>query len=223
MGQQTGMDRRAFLRGASLTALAAASGGSVSTTAAASRPTSGQYDFNDVVDRVGTDCYKWDKQIELFGQENIVVPMGIADMDFRTAPVITEALMKKIQEENWGYMHVPPSFKESMIDWNRRRYGEEIDGNLLLTATGVVPAIHSGLRAFAPPGSKVLLQAPVYSSFYGVIDRAGCIAEESPMKIVDGRYQIDFEDLERRIDHDTNVLISAIRKIRRATAGHVRN
>lgn len=209
MSQHAALNRRAFLRGASLTALAAASGTAATTAAAApgGRVINGQYDFDEVYDRVGTDCYKWDKQIDIFGADKIVVPMGIADMDFRTAPVITEALLKRLEHENWGYMNVPPSFRQSMVDWNRRRYGEEIDPRLLLTATGVNPAILSGLRAFAPPGSKVILQSPGYSAFYSTIRSAHCVPEESPLKLVNGRYRMDFEDLEKRIDHDTNVMI----------------
>ncbi|MGB5354390.1 MAG: aminotransferase class I/II-fold pyridoxal phosphate-dependent enzyme [Woeseia sp.] len=202
------INRRAFLKGASLTALAGVGGSAAFAQAAPlTKKPDGRYDFDEVYPRVGTDCYKWDKQIELFSEDQIVVPMGIADMDFRTAPVITAALVARLQHENWGYMHVPPSFRQSMIDWNRRRYGEEIDPKSLLTASGVNPAILSGLRAFAPPGSKVLLLAPTYSAFYSTITTAHCVPEESPMKLARGRYTIDFEDLERRIDHDTNVLI----------------
>lgn len=207
MATLPGLDRRAFLKGASLTALAAAGSVPVSRPANAARGSDGRYDFDEVYERVGTDCYKWDKQIELFGEGSIAVPMGIADMDFRTAPVITEALKKRLEHENWGYIHVPPSFKESMIDWNRRRYGIDIDPELLLTATGVNPAILSGLRAFSPPGSKVIVQSPTYTSFYSTIRSARCTPDENPLRLVDGRYQMDFEDLDRRIDHDTNVLI----------------
>ncbi len=210
MAQSAGLDRRAFLKGAGLTAIAGAAGvtgNAAAHVAPGARRPDGHYDFDAVYDRVGSDCYKWDKQIETFGAERISVPMGIADMDFRTAPVITEALLKRIEHENWGYMHVPQSFYESMIDWNLRRYGEEIDRDLLLTATGVNPAILSGLRAFSPPGSKVIVQSPTYSAFYSTIRSAHCVPEENPLKLVDGRYRMDFDDLERRIDHDTNVLI----------------
>lgn len=205
------INRRAFLKGASLTALAGVSGGTGLAQAAQAAPAAmkpdGRYDFDEVYNRVGSDCYKWDKQIELFSDDRVVVPMGIADMDFRTAPVVTRALRDRLEHENWGYMHVPPSFRKSMIDWNQRRYGEEINADGLLTATGVNPAILSGLRAFAPPGSKVIVQAPTYSAFYSTIKSAHCVVEENPMKLVKGRYQMDFDDLDRRIDHDTNVLI----------------
>lgn len=205
-----GLDRRSFLKGAGMAAVAGTAGVADAAKVDASlipMPSNGRYDFDEVYDRVGTDCYKWDKQIRTFGRENIVVPMGIADMDFRTAPVITNALLKRIGHENWGYMDLPPSYAESIVDWNKRRYGVEIDPALLLNATGVNPAILSIIRAFSPPGSKVIVQAPTYASFYTTIKKAHCIPVENQLKLVDGRYQMDFEHLESVIDHDTNVLI----------------
>lgn len=192
-----------------MTALAGAVGTSnaANDNSVASMPVNGKYDFDEVYDRVGTDCYKWDKQIRLFGRKNIVVPMGIADMDFRTAPVVTKALIERIGHENWGYMEVPPSYKESIVNWNKRRYDVDIDPELLLNATGVNPAILSILRAFSPPGSKVIVQAPTYSSFYKTIKSAHCHVVENHLKLTDGRYQMDFEHLESLIDHDTNTLI----------------
>ena len=209
MSQLSVLNRRAFLKGAGMTALAGAVGTASSATTAVQgyKGADGKFNFDEPYDRVGTDCNKWDLQIDRFGRENIVVPMGIADMDFRTAPVITEALVKRCQHENWGYLTLPESYKESIVRWNKSRYGEEIDADLLLNSTGVIPAIHSALRAFAAPGSKVIIQAPVYSSFYWIIGKAHCKVEESPLKLVNGRYEMDFEDLERRIDHDTDVLI----------------
>lgn len=211
MSKQSSLNRRTFLKSAGMTALAGALGtsGTSGTAAAAGnqKNASGAYNFDEVYDRVGTDCYKWDLQIDRFGRENIVVPMGIADMDFRTAPVVTDALIKRVKHENWGYLSLSASYKDSICNWNKSRHNVNIDPKLLLNSTGVLPAIHSALRAFAPPGSKVIVQAPVYASFYWVIDLAHCRTEESPMKQVDGRYVMDFEDLERRIDHDTNVLI----------------
>ena len=208
MSQIVALNRRIFLKGAGMTALAGAlgTGGNLAAPQAAAA-TRSAFDFDEVYNRVGTDCSKWDYQMERFEPHEIVVAMGVADMDFRTAPAITSALRKRLEHENWGYLHLPESFKQSIADWNRRRYGEEIDPDLILNATGVIPAIDNAIRAFAPPGSKVILQSPVYSSFYSSIKRVGCVVDENPLKPVDGRYQMDFEDLERRIDHDTHVLI----------------
>ena len=207
MVQRLGLNRRAFLRSAPITALLGAVGTGSSRAADAPGTAAGKYDFDTPYDRVGTDCVKWDQQIRLFGRENIAVAMGIADMDFRCAPVITKALTERMQHENWGYLDVPRSFVDAIVNWNKRRYDIIINPDLLLLATGVHPAIISALRTFSPPGSKVLLLTPAYDGFYGDISHVGCKPEECLMKIVNGRYAIDFEDLERHISHDTNTLI----------------
>jgi len=204
MSQNFGLNRRTFLRNAGFTALA----GAVATEAGAmagAPPT--KYDFDTPYNRVGTDSVKWDQQIRTFGKDNIAVGMGIADMDFKTAPSITQALTERIKHENWGYLDMPRSFAEGIISWNKRRYGIEINPDSLVITTGVHPGLIAALRTFSPPGSKVLLLTPTYDGFYGDIRYVGCRAEESPMKLIDGRYSIDFEDLERRISYDTNTLI----------------
>jgi cystathionine beta-lyase len=196
------LNRRVFLKNAGTTALvgAVASGGPVSVATAADKPVNGtsKYDLDTIYNRVGTDCAKWDSQIKKFGRENLAVPMGVADMDFKGAPCITEALAKRITHENYGYLAIPESYNRSIIDWNQTRYGLHIESDWLLNANGVNPAILSALRAFAPPGSKVIVQPPTYSAFYGTIKRAQCISDENRLKLVDGHYEMDFEDLERR-------------------------
>ena len=171
------------------------------------QPQSSRFDFDTVYDRIGTDCNKWDRQIATYGRDKIEVPMGTADQDFRIAPVITRALRQRIGHENYGYLTIPSSYVKSIVNWNKRRHGFEINPDLLLHSDGVHPAIISSLRAFCSPGSKVLVQAPVYSGFYTDIRVVGCQASESPMTLVNGRYAMDFDDLERRIDHDTHALI----------------
>lgn len=167
----------------------------------------GNYDFDTPYDRIGTDSYKWDRQIRIYGREHIAVGMGIADMDFRAAPCITKALAERIKHENWGYLDTPRSFVDAIVRWNKRRYGIDINPDLLVLTTGVHPGIVAALKAFSPSGSKVLLMAPAYDGFYYDIAFCGCTPEESPLKRVNGRYSMDFEDLERRIGHDTNTLI----------------
>ncbi|MBI3665313.1 MAG: aminotransferase class I/II-fold pyridoxal phosphate-dependent enzyme, partial [Acidobacteria bacterium] len=122
-------------------------------------------------------------------------------------PVITKALQERIQHEVWGYLDMPRSFLEGIISWNKRRYGIDINPDLLWITAGVHPGLIAALKTFSPPGSKVLLTTPTYNGFYGDLTFCNVKPEESPMKLVDGRYSIDFEDLERRISHDTNTLI----------------
>ena len=206
MGTDFGLDRRAFLKGVQMVAIAGAAGAGMPVPAAAT-VSGGKYDFDTPYNRIGTDCVKWDQQIRLYGRDHIAVGMGVADMDFRVAPVITEALVKRVQHENWGYLDMPESFPELIINWNKRRYGIEIHRDWLLMSTGVHPSIVSALRAFSPRGSKVLMMTPIYDGFYGDIAAAGCTPEESPMKLVNGRYAMDFEELERHISEETKTLI----------------
>jgi len=194
-----------------MTALVGAVGTRASlATAAAVEATGtpdGKYDFDTPYNRIGTDCIKWDQPVRTFKMDHITAGMGIADMDFKCAPCITKALQERIQHEVWGYLDMPPAFPEGIISWNKRRYGIEINPELLGITTGVHPGIIAGLKTFSPPGSKVLLLTPTYNGFYSDLTYCNVKPEESPMKLANGRYAIDFEDLERRISHDTNTII----------------
>jgi cysteine-S-conjugate beta-lyase len=213
MLQNDGLNRRAFLRNAGITALVGAvgTGGSVADVAASAvfgaPDPHGKFDFDTPYNRFGTDSVKYDQQIRVFGKDSVQVGMGIADMDFRAAPSITKALTERLQHENWGYLDMPKSFGEGIVSWNKRRYGIDINPELLVITTGVHPGLIAALKTFSPPGSKVLLITPTYNGFYGDLTYTGTKAEESPLRLVNGRYSIDFEDFERRISHDTNTFI----------------
>ncbi len=209
MSQHQGLNRRAFLKSAGVTAVLGAVGSkSASATQAIgipSAPLNQTYDFDEIYDRVGTDCSKWDNPIASFG-EDIEVAMGIADMDFRAAPCVTRALAERCRHENWGYMRRPDSYDQAILDWNKRRYDLEIDPSSMALCAGVHGGLIGGLQTFAPPGSRVLLTTPAYNGFYSDLRFTRTVREDSPMKLVDGRYSIDFEDFERRARR-TNVFI----------------
>src|SRR5712691_12258475 len=213
MSHQDGLNRRAFLRNAGMTALVGAvgTGSSVATVAASAAfgapDANGKYDFDTPYNRFGTDSTKYDQPIRIYGKGSVEVGMGIADMDFRAAPVITKALMDRLQHENWGYLDMPKSFSDGIVSWNKRRYNINVDPELLVITTGVHPGLIAALKTFCPPGSKVLLNTPTYNGFYGDLTYTGTKPEENPLKLVNGRYSIDFEDFERRISHDTNAFI----------------
>ena len=192
MSGEDGFARRAFF-GLPLLAAAARGGG--------------KYDFDTPYNRFGTDSVKWDAQERRYGKGSIIAGMGISDTDFRTAPAITKALAERLKHENWGYLDMPHSFRDAIITWNKRRYGIEIHPDRMLLSTGVHPSIVSALRAFSPPGSKVLLLTPAYDGFFGDIAAVGCKPEECPLKLVEGRYQIDPDELGRHIGQDTKSLI----------------
>src|SRR6185503_2752381 len=145
MTQMNGLNRRAFLRNAGMTALVGTvgSGTSVATAVAeAAVAASGtKFDFDTPYNRFGTDSTKYDQQARVYGKENIAVGMGIADMDFRAAPSITKALTERIAHENWGYLDTMDPFIDSVVKWNKKRYGLEINPKQVVMAAGVHPAL----------------------------------------------------------------------------------
>jgi len=210
---KTGQNRRAFLRNAGLGSgvlalgpLAASLGSTAATAASA-------YDFNNIANRVGHDSVKWDGGLRNEHVDHLVAGMGIADMDFKTAPAISAALRKAVQYDNWGYIDMgQPGRKawlQSIVDWNRKRYGIT---NMNLGNMGITTGVHAGIlatmHAYTKPGDKVLLATPIYNGFYGDIRATRTVANESLMKFVNGRYEIDWDDLEKKAsDPGTKVSI----------------
>ena len=212
MSQRFWLNRRSFLKGgAAALAGAATSGPSLlGPRTAAARPLqdgAGGFDFDTPYERIGTDCAKWDTIIERHGAENIQVAMGVADMDFQCAPVITEALMDRVRHQNWGYLKMPEDFFPAIMDWNRTRHGLDINPDLMALSDGVHPALIAALKALARSGSKVLLTTSTYNGFYTDLRESHTLAEESPFIVENGVHRFDWDDLESRISQDTDALI----------------
>jgi cystathionine beta-lyase len=115
-----------------------------------------------------------------------------------------------VKHENWGYLDMgkwTPKVNQAVAEWNKRRYGVTIDPSTMVLSNGVHPALIAALKAFSPPGTKVLLQTPTYNGFYSDLRASRTVAEESPMKFVNGKFEMDFEDFERRISLDTHSFI----------------
>ncbi len=209
MQRKSRFSRRTFLRSAGTTAILGAAGArsvvaqpppGLTDPASGARPfplALDDYDFDEVYDRVGTDSVRWDRAVEQFGP-GIVAGMGVADMDFRAAPCVTNALAERCTHENWGYMARPASYAEAVAEWNNRRYGLDIDPLTIVFTTGVHPGIIAALHTFSPPGGRVLLMTPTYSGFYSDLTFTRTVAEDCPMVVENGRYTVDFDDFERR-------------------------
>ena len=201
MSQLRNPDRRSFLKRAGMTAVLGAVGTRSDPAGAQGVPasTSGQtFDFDEIYDRRGSESIKWDRPIEGVDGE-IEVGMGIADMDFRAAPCITDVLARRCEHENWGYLERPESYTQAIVDWNQRRYGLEIDPATIELTSGVHSGLIAALRSFSPPGSKVLMNTPTYDGFYNFDLRlTRTVAEDSEMQVMDGRYHVDWDDFERR-------------------------
>lgn len=152
-----------------------------------------KYDFDTVIDRRGTGSYKWDTAVR-----PDVLPMWVADMDFRTAPAIIGALQRRVAHGIFGYTRVPDAYYDAVTGWFSRRHGWTFDRDWIIYTSGVVPAISAIIKALAAPGDKVLVQSPVYNCFFSSIRNNGCEIVSSPLIYVDNTYRMDFEDLERK-------------------------
>ena len=152
-----------------------------------------KYDFDTITPRRGTLSYKWDSAAEG------VLPMWVADMDFKTAPAIIEALHKRVDNGIFGYTLVPDEYYDAVTSWFSRKHGWVIDRNMMIYTSGVVPAISAIIKALSSPGDKVVVQTPVYNCFFSSIRNNGCeIVNNSLIKRGDS-YDIDFDDLDRKL------------------------
>ena len=211
MSDSTGYNRRFFLKGAGMTALAGAVGTGGAAAAADGEPAyymNGKYDFDTVYDRVGSKCVKWDSQIAKYGNK-LKIGMGIADTDFRAAPCIGEAMAERLKHENWGYMGAEgyAEFREVIAEWNQDRWGHKVDPTSIQIATGVHPGLIAALKTYSPPASKVLLMTPTYNGFYSDLRASQTLKNESEMVFENGEYSVDWDDLEARMTADTHTML----------------
>ncbi|MGN0373090.1 MAG: MalY/PatB family protein [Enterocloster sp.] len=156
-----------------------------------------KYNFDEVIDRSRNRSAKYDERKKKFGTQD-VIPLWVADMDFRTAEPVIEALKRRAEEGIWGYTSRPDSYFEAVCGWQKRRNGWEIDKSLISFSLGVVPALSSMVNVFTEPGDKVLIQTPVYSEFYDVTESWGREVIENHMVEKDGKWTVDFEDFEKK-------------------------
>lgn len=157
-----------------------------------------KYDFDEIVPRKHTDCLKYDNVKEMFGTDEIL-PMWIADMDFRTPAFIVDAIRKRLNHEVLGYTYCCSRWKPAIQGWVSRHYGWNVQPHEIGFVGGIVPAISFALQCFTNPGDKVLIQPPVYHPYHHVTHDLGRTLVTSPLKLVDGQLQVDFADFEEKI------------------------
>jgi len=147
------------------------------------------YHFDHPVDRKHTDCIKWDTA----GSD--VLPMWIADMDFKAAPAIQQALEDRVAHGIFGYTQTPQRFYDAIIGWWKKRHGFALHPEWLIPVTGVIPALSAIIRALTGPGDKILLQPPVYNHFFTSITHCDRQAVQNNLQLRNGVYDLDFDDL----------------------------
>lgn len=150
-----------------------------------------KYDFDKTIDRRATNSYKWDSAPEG------ALPMWVADMDFRTAPAIIDALQKRVAHGIFGYTRVPDAYYDAVTSWFSRRHGWNIDREWIIYTSGVVPAVSAVIKALTVPGDKVIVQTPVYNCFFSSIRNNGCEIVSNPLRRTADTYEMDLDALER--------------------------
>jgi len=161
--------------------------------------------FDQIINRNSTDCYKWDYNQEFFNTENLL-PMWVADMDFRSPPEIIDALKKRAEHGIFGYTFHSEKYYNSIINWQLRRHNWKIEKEWIINIPGVVPGINFAIQTFTEPGDRILFLTPVYDPFFHSIDKNIRIPVNSDLKIVDNHYEIDFDDLEEK-SKDAKILL----------------
>lgn len=160
-----------------------------------------KYDFDEVIDRTDYHSVKWDELKTKFGDiPNDVLPMWVADMEFRSPKPVIEAIKKANEHGIYGYTSRPLSYYQAIIDWMEKRHNWKIKKDWIAFSPGVVPALSFIIRAFCQAGDKVVVQPPVYYPFFRVIENNGCHVVNNPLKLSNKKYFIDWEDLERKVD-----------------------
>lgn len=161
------------------------------------------YNFDEIVNRRGTNCVKWDVE-----NEDGIIPMWVADMDFPAAPAIRKAVEARAKHGVYGYTIVPDSYYRAITSWFKRRHGWTIDKEWIIYTTGVIPAISAAIKALTMSGEQVLIQTPVYNCFFSSIKNQGCQILENPLKRNGNSYVVDWDDFERKCaDEKTTVFL----------------
>ena len=162
-----------------------------------------KYNFDEEVERRGTGCVKWDE-----GPSADVIPLWVADMDFKAAPAVLDAVKRRAAHGVFGYTVVEEDYYEAIISWFQRRHEWSIRREEILYTTGVVPAMSVAIKALTMPGEKVLILSPDYNCFFSSVRNNGCEVLETALKRVDDTFEVDWADFEVKCsDEKTTVFL----------------
>jgi cystathionine beta-lyase len=165
-----------------------------------------KYDFNEIIDRKGTDCIKYDALKEHFGREDLI-PLWIADMDFRTPDFIVDALKKRIEHPVFGYARLPDEYFDSIIRWNKELHDWAIRREWISFIPGIIRGIVFVIEKFTQQGDTVVIQPPVYPPFRLTPENMKRRVANNPLRLVEGVYQMDLDQLESMLDEKCKLLI----------------
>jgi len=164
------------------------------------------YNFDEPIDRTKSNSVKYDGRKMFFGNED-VLPLWVADMDFRTPDFIVEAIRKRADHEIFGYTFRPESYSRSIVEWLKRRHNWEIKPEWISFSPGVVAGVTMAIEALSEPGDGVVVQPPVYFPFFDSVKGTGRELIENPLRLENGRYYFDLDDLKQKITPKTRLLL----------------
>ena len=165
------------------------------------------YDFDKLQNRRNSGCVKWDTGCRIFHGGEDFIPMWIADTDFATLPEITEAISKRLEHPMFGYCCEPQEFFKSIASWAGKRYGWELETDWINQVEGVVHGIALSINALTEEGDSVIVQIPCYDNFTKVIERNKRRIEANKLVLKDGKFEIDFEGLEKCMQSGAKVML----------------
>jgi cystathionine beta-lyase len=165
------------------------------------------YSFDEIIDREGTACVKWDLRDKVFGNPDLL-PMWVADMDFKTPDFITNAIIQRASHPVYGYSYRTEGYYTSIINWMQSHHGWTIERDWISFSPGVVPVLFMATLAFTEPGDKVLIQTPVYPPFFDAVQKNNRQLVFNPLILKNNRYEIDFEDLDQKLPEVKMMIIS---------------
>lgn len=162
--------------------------------------------FDQGVNRIGTDCEKWDHRTAVFGTDD-VLPMWVADMDFASPQPVIDALQKRVLHGAFGYTAFTDADYDAVINWEKRRHGLTVEKDAISFSPGVVDSLRIGVASFTKPGDAVIVQTPIYGPFYSSVEAAGCVIRRNPLLRTKDGWRMDFKDLEEAFKEGAKVLM----------------
>ncbi|MCL3780306.1 pyridoxal phosphate-dependent aminotransferase [Prolixibacteraceae bacterium JC049] len=166
-----------------------------------------QYNFDEIIDRKGTNCIKYDAMEDFLGADSDVIPLWVADTDFKVADFIMDALRQRLDHEILGYTYRCENYFSAIQGWMKRRHNWEVKKEWITFSPGVVAGLTLAIEALTKPGDKVVVQPPVYFPFFDSVNGTDRVLVENPLKKESGRYHFDLEDFKSKIDDKTKMII----------------
>lgn len=164
------------------------------------------FNFDEIIPRNGTRSVKFDLRKAKFGRADLL-PMWVADMDFRTPRFITDAVKKRAAHEIYGYTYRPKEYNESIVHWIKEQHSWNIEKEWIIFCPGVVPALNLAIMAYTNPGDKVIVQPPVYFPFFSAVKNNNRKLVNNQLLYKDGKYSIDFKNLEKEAANGAKLIL----------------